>query len=80
MQSIGRAKLAAPLSFLRDVLLILCAFLVPLGLGVMGVAWAAPIADAVATLITLPVMIWVWRKLGAQEKEVTTEERVSVES
>ena len=80
LQSIGRAKLAAPLSFLRDVLLILCAFLVPLGLGVMGVAWAAPIADAVATLITLPVMIWVWRKLGAQEKEVTTEERVSVES
>ena len=80
LQSIGRAKLAAPLSFLRDVLLILCAFLVPLGLGVMGVAWASPIADAVAVLITLPVMIWVWRKLGAQEKEAAAEESVPVEN
>ena len=69
LQSIGRAKLAAPLSFLRDVLLILFAFLMPLWLGVMGVAWAAPIADAAAILITLPVMIWVWKKLGAQERE-----------
>ncbi len=33
----------------------------------MGVAWAAPIADAAAILITLPVMIWVWRKLGENE-------------
>ncbi len=69
MQSIGYAKLAAPLAFLRDILLILLAFLVPLGLGVMGVAWAAPVADAAAILATAPVMVWVWRKLGRAEKE-----------
>ena len=69
MQSMGLAKIAAPLSFLRDILLIACAFLVPLGLGVMGVAWAAPIADAVAFLATAPVVIWIWRKLGKLQKE-----------
>ena len=69
MQSMGLAKIAAPLSFLRDILLIVCAFLVPLGLGVMGVAWAAPIADAIAIAATAPVMIWVWRKLGKLQKE-----------
>lgn len=69
MQSIGEAKAAAPLSFLRDILVILCAFLVPIGLGVKGVAWAAPIADALALVITVPVMIWVWKKLGKSEKQ-----------
>ncbi len=78
LQSIGRARLAAPLSFLRDILLILLACLVPLGLGVMGVAWAAPIADAAAILVTLPVMIMVWKKLGLQEKETIAEENFSV--
>lgn len=69
MQSIGEAKAAAPLSFLRDILVIVCAFLVPLGLGLMGVAWAAPIADALALLITVPVMIWIWKKLDKAEKQ-----------
>ncbi len=69
MQSIGAAKIAAPLSFLRDILLIVCAFLVPLGLGLMGVAWAAPIADAVAIVGTAPVVLWVWRRLRRLEKE-----------
>ncbi len=76
MQSIGEAKVAAPLSFLRDILVIACAFLVPLGLGVMGVAWAAPIADAAAILITLPVMIWVWRKLGKLQKQTEGTDRL----
>ena len=70
MQSIGYAKIAAPLSFLRDILLIVCAFLVPLGLGLMGVAWAAPIADAVAIVGTAPVMVWIWKKL--KKLEITT--------
>ncbi len=80
MQSIGYAKLAAPLAFLRDILLILSAFLVPLGLGVMGVAWAAPIADAAAILITLPVMIWIWKKLCLEEKRMIDEKDISAES
>ena len=69
MQSMGLAKIAAPLSFLRDILLIICALLVPLGLGVMGVAWAAPIADTIAIIGTAPVTVWVWRKLGKLQKE-----------
>ena len=68
-QSIGEAKIAAPLSFLRDILLILCAFIVPLWSGVMGVAWAAPIADALAIAGTIPFMIWVWKKLDKLQKQ-----------
>ena len=73
LQSIGHAKIAAPLSFLRDVLLIACALLVPLGLGVMGVAWAAPIADFIAILITAPVMILIWKKLGKLQRQEAKE-------
>ena len=68
MQSIGMAKVAAPLSFLRDILLIICAIVVPFGLGVMGVVWAAPIADAIAIAITIPVMIGVWKRLSTLQK------------
>lgn len=66
-QSMGEAKIAAQLSFLRDILVIVCALTVPIGLGVMGVAWAAPIADTLALLITAPVMVYVYRKLGRLE-------------
>ena len=69
MQSVNMAKVATPLSFLRDILLIVLAILVPLGLGVWGVVWAAPIADAVAIAVTVPIMIWVWLKLTKLEKE-----------
>ena len=79
MQSMGLAKIAAPLSFLRDILLIVCAFLVPLGLGVMGVAWAAPIADAIAIAGTAPVMIWVWKKLGKLQNEESEPKSVTEE-
>ncbi len=68
-QSIGEAKLAAPLSFLRDVLVIVSACLLPLALGVMGVVWAAPVADALALLITVPAMIWILKKLNRLDRE-----------
>ena len=74
LQSMGLAKLAAPLSFLRDLLLIVFAFLLPLGLGVMGVAWAAPLADVAALLVTAPVMIWLWRRLCANSLSTDTAE------
>ena len=80
MQSMGLAKIAAPLSFLRDILLIVCAFLVPLGLGVMGVAWAAPIADAIAIAATAPVMIWVWRKLDKLQNEELAQQSATEET
>lgn len=68
-QSIGLAKTAAPLSFLRDILVIICACVLPLGAGVMGVVWAAPAADALAVLITAPVMAGVYKKLGRLQKQ-----------
>lgn len=64
LQSIGKAKAAAPLSVLRDVLLIVFSLLIPLVMGVTGIFWAAPIADVLAILVTAAVMVRVWRELS----------------
>ena len=68
LQSIGRAKAAAPLSILRDVLLIVLSLLIPAVMGVTGIFWAAPIADVLAILVTAAVMIRVWKELGQETK------------
>ena len=68
LQSIGKAKAAAPLSVLRDVLLIVFSLLIPVFLGVTGIFWAAPAADVLAILATAVVMVRVWKELD-QEKE-----------
>jgi len=72
LQSIGHAKKAAPLSILRDVLLIVLSLLAPMVLGVTGIFWAAPIADVIAMLITAVVMVRLWRELGAADEEQTS--------
>ena len=64
LQSIGRAKAAAPLSILRDVLLIVFSLVVPMAFGVTGIFWAAPIADVIAIAITAVVMVKLWKELG----------------
>lgn len=64
LQSIGKAKAAAPLSILRDALLIIFSLLIPVFLGVTGIFWAAPIADILAILITAAVMVRVWKELS----------------
>lgn len=64
LQSIGHAKAAAPLSILRDVLLLLFSFSLPALLGVTGIFWAAPAADLLAILITALVMLPTWKQLG----------------
>lgn len=64
LQSIGKAKAAAPLSVLRDVLLIVFSLLIPVAMGVTGIFWAAPIADVLAILVTATVMVRVWGELG----------------
>ncbi len=64
LQSIGKAKAAAPLSVLRDVLLIVFSLLIPAAIGVTGIFWAAPIADVLAIAATAAVMIQVWKELG----------------
>lgn len=68
LQSIGKAKAAAPLSVLRDVLLIVFSLLIPAAIGVTGIFWAAPIADVLAIVVTAAVMVRVWKELG-REKE-----------
>lgn len=65
LQSIGRARAAVPLSVLRDVLLIAFAILLPAQMGIMGILWSAPAADAIAMAITAAVVIRVWRSMGA---------------
>jgi len=66
LQSIGHAKKAAPLSVLRDVLLILFSILAPMFLGVTGIFWAAPVADVIAMLITGIIMVRLWKELGEE--------------
>lgn len=76
LQSMGLAALAAPLSFLRDVLVIVFACVLPHWLGVMGVVWAAPFADAAAFLATVPAMIAVLRRLRTPRPVRTEPERI----
>ena len=65
LQSIGHTKAAVPLSVLRDLLLIALAILMPIRMGIKGILWSAPIADAIAMVITAIVVARVWRTLGA---------------
>ncbi len=68
LQSIGKAKAAAPLSVLRDVLLIVFSLALPAALGVSGIFWAAPVADVLAILVTAGVMLRVWKELEQSDK------------
>lgn len=67
LQSIGKAHLAAPLSLLRDVLLIISSLIIPIKFGVTGIFWAAPVADVIAFVITLFVMLSVWKSLKTSD-------------
>ena len=66
LQSIGHAKAAVPLSFLRDVLLIVFSVVVPVFAGVTGIFWGAPIADVLAIAVTAVVMLRLWKQLKAE--------------
>ncbi len=74
LQSIGHAKAAAPLSVLRDLLLIALSATVPIFAGVTGIFLAAPIADIIAIIITAFVMVRLWKQLGAQVNETAAKE------
>ncbi len=65
LQSIGHAKSAAPLSVLRDALLVVFSLVLPIYFGVTGVFWAAPAADIIAAVITAAVMVRLWHQLSA---------------
>lgn len=64
LQSIGHARTAAPLSILRDALLIVFSLILPLRLGVTGIFWAAPAADLIAIMVTSWVMVRLWKELA----------------
>lgn len=70
LQSIGHAKAAAPLSILRDVLLIVFSLVIPIFTGVTGIFWAAPTADVLAILITAAVMVKLWKELKVPDENV----------
>ena len=70
LQSIGKAHLAAPLSLLRDVLLIVSSLIIPIKFGVTGIFWAAPVADVIAFVITLFVMLFVWKSLHIKDEKL----------
>ena len=81
MQSIGKVKLAAPLSMARDILLVIGALALPLSLGVDGVFWAAPVADLIAMIITVIPVIKVNKELSegkaAAESDATIKTSVA---
>ncbi|GHV85978.1 hypothetical protein AGMMS50230_15860 [Spirochaetia bacterium] len=65
LQSIGKASAAIPLSIIRDVVfLIIFTFALPAYFGVTGIFWAAPHADIFAMIITVIVVLRVWKSLG----------------
>lgn len=76
LQSIGHAKAAAPLSVLRDVLLIIFSLVVPVFCGVTGIFAAAPIADIIAIIITGAVMVRLWKSFEQDKKKTKPEVNV----
>ncbi|MCM1194709.1 MAG: MATE family efflux transporter [Firmicutes bacterium] len=70
LQSMGKAKFAVPLSFVRDILLIIFSVALPFGIGVYGVFWGAPVADMLAAIATAPFMIVVWKELNKPSDEI----------
>jgi len=63
-QSIGKAKLAILLSLSRQLIFLLPALLImPTLFGVEGVWMALPTGDALASLVTLMVIVWQRKKL-----------------
>lgn len=74
LQSIGHAQAAAPLAIIRDLLLIVFSIVVPIFAGVTGIFWAAPIADVIAMLITLFVMLRLWKELQVEDTVPTHDE------
>lgn len=73
LQSIGHAKTAAPLSVLRDILLIVFSLIIPMFGGVTGIFLAAPISDIIAMAVTGVVMARLWKSLEQEPKAARPE-------
>ena len=64
LQSIGKTKFAIPLSLFREIIcLTVFAVILPIALGIDGIFWAAPLADALSLLVTGVVTFFALRRL-----------------
>ena len=57
LQSIGAAKLAAPLSVFRDIVLIISSVILARSFGIEGIFYAAPFTDILTTVLTVILMV-----------------------
>lgn len=70
-QSLGKAVQATILSLVRDLLLLVpLTALLPMGMGLDGFLWSAPIADVLAFILTASLTLWEYRQLRNKEQEV----------
>lgn len=69
LQSAGYARAAAPLSAIRDLLLIVISLIAPAFMGVTGVFWAAPLTDVIAMTVTAVVMWRFYKRLMREARE-----------
>ena len=74
-QSIGKAVKAAIISLSRQIVFLLPAELILSHLfGIMGVLWAGPVADTLAFVLALVIIMPEWRKFSVKEPmHITTE-------
>ena len=74
-QAIGKPFKAIALSMSRQIVLLLpAAIILPVFFGVEGILYAAPVADILAFILALVLIIDQIKKLNKLEKEETTEE------
>ncbi len=64
LQSISSPVKATVLSLIRDVIIFVpLTILLPIGLGIEGVLWAAPVSDTIAIIFTFILVFLEFKKL-----------------
>lgn len=76
-QAVGMPIKSAVISLSRDILFFVPLVLIlPAFIGVRGVLYAAPIADALGILVTVPILVHFFKNLDVNKDEVTHNEVV----
>ncbi len=69
-QAVGKPVIATVASLIRDIVCFVpLACVLPLSMGIDGVLWAAPVADAVAVIVTVALIIICFKSLNAMERK-----------
>lgn len=77
-QAVGAPWKAILISLSRDIVCFVpLALCLPSKMGIQGVLWAAPIADAIGFFLTVILLVLFFRKLGRMQKEEETKEKIS---